>query len=727
MKINELNLNVKNAYLYEGLTPKNKNSMMLWESAGRAIMEAELTADQITQLFQQIEQGASAAGGNRTLIGKGKDASTAVMKAYNDLKSKVANSGPVKGIDALYDQAAEKLKQATGGDQGAMQYVQKYRDFAKKHPIAQGLIYSALIAAAGISGVGAGGAAALGLFKMVDKLLQGEKFSSAAYSGAKTGAMAYAAGQIGKAMKGDQAQQAADATGLANQIPMDNLDGTVGKIQELIKAGKITSGDQLDKILSSLDPDDNTYTDLVMDQLNKLAGLNGAMSPSDELIQNLGGQIANAATNAAKGGAYDAVTSGAFRHPAGEMSMQRYGMIKNMLDAGADPSHILTTPQAIAAFKKTAARVGAETAKIMASPEVQNFESRTYTPEQVQSLFEHIIIAEGLFDKFKTAASSAVNTVGQKIKQGAQKVGQKIAQKAQTVGHNLTTKVTADKLQRAWKSAGSPTDSAAIAKVLQSAGVNLDVIQGAFKAIGTDEKEIYKGDEPAVFTPSGNKGADAQQPTGSAQQPAGSAQQPAGFTQPPPPPTDADLGNSMTSDAMIQVDKLSPEQKKLILKQLDDLDAADPSAQQTPQQQTPQQQAPQPAEQPAPANTPAEQPAAAEQPAGSAPTGSAPTMKIADPAYNPALAKQSSSGGTITPTSTGYIHKANPNNPNLQQPAQQTAPTQQPVQPKSRAKQPKIGGIGPNDPRYADLAKKVGLAESYKEFKFLVDGIKARI
>ena len=190
--------------LGESINLTESRTYKLWESAGRKIYEAQLTADQIQQLFQQAEQGATTAGGNRTLVGQGKDVATAVNKAWEDLKTKVQNSGPIKDVDNAYDQAAEKLKQATGGDQGVMQYVQKYRTFAKAHPIAQGIIYSALIAAAGISGAGLGGAAALGLFKMVDKLLQGEKFSSAAYSGAKTGAMAYGAGQIGKALQGGE-------------------------------------------------------------------------------------------------------------------------------------------------------------------------------------------------------------------------------------------------------------------------------------------------------------------------------------------------------------------------------------------------------------------------------------------------------------------------------------------------------------------------------------------
>jgi hypothetical protein len=248
--------------LYEGLDKEATSSMMLWESAGRAIMEAELTTDQIQQLFQQIDQ----AKGNRTLVGKGVDAGSAVMKAYNDLKTKVANSGPIKNIDAMYDQAAEKLKKATGGDQGVMQYVQKYRDFAKKHPIAQSFIYAALIGAAGISGVGAGGAAALGLLKMTDKLLQGEKFSSAAYAGAKTGAMAYAAGQIGKAMKGGQQPP-------AGNTPSNYSDSYQGYsiANQPVIPGQPLSQDQLSIMKFSMDQG-NTYPPEIMAQFAKQVG-----------------------------------------------------------------------------------------------------------------------------------------------------------------------------------------------------------------------------------------------------------------------------------------------------------------------------------------------------------------------------------------------------------------------------------------------------------------------
>lgn len=49
-----------------------------------------------------------------------------------------------------------------------------------------------------------------------------------------------------------------------------------------------------------------------------------------------------------------------------------------------------------------------------------------------------------------------------------------------TKAKNLTTKVTADKLNSAWKKAGSPTDSEEVAKMLAAAGVSNDVVKKVY-------------------------------------------------------------------------------------------------------------------------------------------------------------------------------------------------------------------------------------------------------
>ena len=400
-------------YLYEGLTTEDRSSMMLWESAGRYIAEANLNPQQITTLFRAIDQAQTAAGGNRTALGLTKDAAGAVNKAYADLKSKVANSGPVKGFDAMYDQAAEKLKQATGGDQGAMQYVEKYRSFAKAHPVAQSLIYGALIAAAGVSGAGAGGAAALGLLKMTDKLLQGEKFSSAAYSGAKTGGMAYAAGQVGKALKGgDQTtttttNYSQHTTGLqpANswdippavqkQFPIDKFTYKTDGIDLSIydKAGKLVATRPGVGAMESINLSLAQTTAL----FERIVRLNNRMINEGRLEE----------------GIWDDIKAG-----TGKKLNDLVGGVKN---------------------------VGAN-------------------------------IKRGATGQ---TAQSRDNQSGKYVKTG---LGAKIGHAIGKAGHQLTTKITAERLTKAWQNAGSPTDSAVIEKILRGMGVNPEVISTVFKA-----------------------------------------------------------------------------------------------------------------------------------------------------------------------------------------------------------------------------------------------------
>lgn len=178
----------------------------LWEGVGYKLCEAQLTADQINQLFANIEQNATAAGTNRTMIGKGKDAATAVNKAWEDLKTKIQDSKPITNFDQKISDVLSKIGMGSADPKFNGQvsdWVQKYRDFAKKHPVAQGAIYATLIALAGLSGAGVAGAAGLGLLKLADGLIQGKRASSAIYSGAKTMAAALVAQKVADYFKGD--------------------------------------------------------------------------------------------------------------------------------------------------------------------------------------------------------------------------------------------------------------------------------------------------------------------------------------------------------------------------------------------------------------------------------------------------------------------------------------------------------------------------------------------
>jgi len=176
---------------------------------GRMIAEANLTQQQIQQLFKAVADGAAAGGNvqnagdnpvsNRTWVGRGGDAASWLAKGWDTVKTKISQSAPVAGFDQLVDTAQGKLLKAAGGQAGPVgQALQKYKEFGQQHPILQGAIYAGIIALMGISGAGLGGAALLGGIKTFDRLLQGDKASSALWRGFKTGAIAWGAGQLGQ-------------------------------------------------------------------------------------------------------------------------------------------------------------------------------------------------------------------------------------------------------------------------------------------------------------------------------------------------------------------------------------------------------------------------------------------------------------------------------------------------------------------------------------------------
>ena len=207
MRINDLLLESTHP-LYESVLPTYHPAVRLGEDLARSLMEAQLTAQQVQALFTQVQQQVDAGGGNRTIAGKGVDAAKKLKAIYDYAKKVTQDSGPVKGFDGAFEKLAAELKEKSGGDTGAMRYVQKYRDFAKAHPMAQKAVYATLVLAVGVAGyVGMGPAflvlkpAIVGIMKFTDKLLQGEKFSSAAIAGAETFAIADIAQSIGAGLK----------------------------------------------------------------------------------------------------------------------------------------------------------------------------------------------------------------------------------------------------------------------------------------------------------------------------------------------------------------------------------------------------------------------------------------------------------------------------------------------------------------------------------------------
>lgn len=254
-------------------------------SVGRMIVEYKIPQDQIQQIFKAVADGAAAGGNvdkegdepvsNRTLLGKGADVASKISGYFDDVKNKISQSDFVQGFDVAVDNIQGKILNAAGGEKGAVgKALAKYREFAHKHPVMQGAIYSGLIALAGISGAGLGGAAILGGIKVFDKLLQGDKASSALWSGFKTGAMAYGASKLGDYIKGQNQQAPAnpDDFGAATTSDVTSIAG------QPVIPGQPLSDTQMAVMQQSMAAG-NTYPPEIMAQYNaQLSGGAGAVA-----------------------------------------------------------------------------------------------------------------------------------------------------------------------------------------------------------------------------------------------------------------------------------------------------------------------------------------------------------------------------------------------------------------------------------------------------------------
>ena len=179
----------------------------------RLLVEKNLTKDQVLQLFKDVEQGATDAGGNRTGLGKAKDATTqaigSVQKMLSGARKWVKERPTYQAVDTEYNRAMTALGKV-GGESGeanaVTRAIYKYRDMAKKYPRATGLAKWAIISAAGFLTGGLGGAGVMAGLAAIDSALKDNEIvdivKDAGYAAAVGGAIQGA---------GDLASAASDA------------------------------------------------------------------------------------------------------------------------------------------------------------------------------------------------------------------------------------------------------------------------------------------------------------------------------------------------------------------------------------------------------------------------------------------------------------------------------------------------------------------------------------
>ncbi len=209
MKIQHLTINnelYQSPVFKEFYEEAQRANRVIAEARRYLLTEEKLNAQQIDQIFRLVADGAAAGkntdsgevdmGSNKTALGKVTgavgDALKGLKSKWDALKDWVSKSGPVQGFDVAFDQLQGSLLNAMGGEGSKVATaMQKYREFAVKHPVAQGLILVGLAALAGTA-MGGGTMALAGVtfgIRTLDALLKGHKFSSSTYKGAKAAAI----------------------------------------------------------------------------------------------------------------------------------------------------------------------------------------------------------------------------------------------------------------------------------------------------------------------------------------------------------------------------------------------------------------------------------------------------------------------------------------------------------------------------------------------------------
>lgn len=159
------------------------------------LVEAPLTKAQIDQIFQGIETGATAAGNNRTLIGKGVDYTKEVNKIVDQFGEWLQTTTPVQAADQKFEKLKKDIKTKLGDDSRVMKGINSLGQWAKDNPGTSAAVIGLMTVIASIAGSPAAGTVVAYTLRGALELVKGEKLSTAVGRGLKTAAVTWLAGQ----------------------------------------------------------------------------------------------------------------------------------------------------------------------------------------------------------------------------------------------------------------------------------------------------------------------------------------------------------------------------------------------------------------------------------------------------------------------------------------------------------------------------------------------------
>jgi hypothetical protein len=440
------------------------------------LKEAALTADQIGQLFGDVEKkmvaAKSMAGKVLGKAGEGLMLGVKGLKTINDAKQRLIQAAQqtkaVAGFDNLADAAIAKLKKAIGSKFPAVvEGLEKYAEWAKKNPIKQALIIAALTAAVSflsapaLAGWGAtlgassfvsastAGAAAGFILRTLNSLLKGEKLSTSLLSGAIGGIAGYIAGMGIKElthMFGDPAVQNFIATTDA------------GKKEVWLSSFR-------EKITMVYD-DPETHKHVAKEMFLDVMG-----TPEElEKLKDTFDKIKDAMTDG------DLDTASALLKSVGNQNFLDYegenipGLLVNIKDEDKQ-------------------RMVLWAGKFIGK-DLQDVQSFNNAIENTQAAFRDKIVqlADGVQaaaqgaaagatgTNNKTAAAESYQMTEADLKSTVGKVGAWAAQQSK----QIMQKFTSEKMMKAWKSEGSPTNSDKVHELLVKLGVPQQIVKDTY-------------------------------------------------------------------------------------------------------------------------------------------------------------------------------------------------------------------------------------------------------
>ena len=516
MRLNEINL-PQRTLITEGWNDprltllETQHIIPFITSVERYIVEAKLNPQQISQLFTDVEAGATAAGGNRNALGKGTDAAKFISAKMKEIGQAVKKSGPVENADAKF----AELKAKIGAKDGkVVQAIQGVSDWAKANPGKATIAVTILTAAAGMAAGPMAGAIGGFIMRASKDLLQGKDLSTAAGNALKTAAIGALVGGLSDVFK---ASDLVDITPPATEGGVASITAELST-DDITSAAEIADPADLIDVMPDLaeaklqfaqDIAENrgfSGPELSPEMIQKMAD---SMVESGEYPQNFNISIPDGA-EFVRGNVYLTPDEAAAFEKAGfqgfkTLSAEASEWIEANVEGGdawaADNAEL--SAEYAAADARIAAEYDAMSPEDQQAYDAEKSQSPIftsgfdeYTPPgtpkykesinfkniQIETIIEWcdetpaVMLTEGPMDAIKKGAAAA----GGAIKKGAAAVGAKAAK----VGKNMTTKVTADKLNSAWKKAGSPTDSDAIANILRQQGVDDKVLAPVYKTLG---------------------------------------------------------------------------------------------------------------------------------------------------------------------------------------------------------------------------------------------------